>query len=69
MRYYAAGTGRDMKDFDYYALLAMYKGGCILEYKVAQSAAGMLSKETGVFFSRLVLENFRAAASLINRIG
>lgn len=68
-RYYAAGTGRDMADFDYYAILAMYKGGCILEYKVAQSAAGILSKETGIFFSRLVLENFAAAEALIRRIG
>lgn len=69
VRYYAAGTGRDMKDFDYYAVLAMYKGGCILEYKVAQAAANILSKETGVFFSRLVLENFRTAETLIRRIG
>ncbi|AYJ85418.1 phosphotransferase family protein (plasmid) [Sphingomonas paeninsulae] len=68
-RYYAAGTGRDMADFDYYAILAMFKGGCILEYKVAQSAAGILSKETGVFFSRLVLESFANAEALIRRIG
>lgn len=69
IRYYAAGTGRDMKDFDYYAVLAMYKGGCILEYKVAQSAAGILSPETGTFFSRLVLENFAASEKLIRRVG
>jgi aminoglycoside phosphotransferase (APT) family kinase protein len=68
-RYYASGTGRDMADFDYYAVLAMFKGGCILEYKVAQSAAGILSKETGVFFSRLVLESFANAEALIRRIG
>ena len=68
-RYYAAGTGRDMADFDYYAVLAMFKGGCILEYKVAQAAAGILSTETGAFFSRLVLENFAAAEALIRRIG
>ncbi|MDO7842237.1 phosphotransferase family protein [Sphingomonas immobilis] len=68
-RYYASGTGRDMADFDYYAILAMFKGGCILEYKVAQSAQGTLSKETGVFFSRLVLESFANAEALIRRIG
>ncbi|MET0370180.1 MAG: phosphotransferase family protein [Sphingobium sp.] len=68
-RYYAAGTGRDIKDFDYYAILAMYKGGCILEYKVAQAAAGILSEETGKLFSRLVLENFAYAEKLIRRIG
>ena len=69
VRYYAAGTGRDMRDFDYYAVLAMYKGGCILEYKVAQSAAGILSPQTGAFFSRLVLENFASAEKLIRRVG
>jgi aminoglycoside phosphotransferase (APT) family kinase protein len=68
-RYYAAGTGRDMADFDYYAILGMFKGGCILEYKVAQSAAGILPKETGTFFSRLVLEGFANAEALIRRIG
>ncbi|MDR3389653.1 MAG: phosphotransferase family protein [Rudaea sp.] len=69
MRYYAAGTGRDMADFYYYSVLAMFKGGCILEYKVAQSEAGILSKETGVFFSRLVLESFASAETLIRKIG
>ncbi|MET0362111.1 MAG: phosphotransferase, partial [Sphingobium sp.] len=68
-RYYAAGTGRDIKDFDYYAILAMYKGGCILEYKVAQAAKGILTQETGALFSRLVLENFAYAEKLIRRIG
>ena len=63
-RYYAAGTSRDIKDFDYYLILAMFKGGCILEYKVAQSAAGILSKETGEFFSRLVLGNFQEGERL-----
>lgn len=68
-RYYSAGTGRDIKDFDYYAILAMYKGGCILEYKVAQAAAGILTPATGTFFSRLVLENFAYAETLIRRLG
>lgn len=64
-RYYAAGTGRDIRDFDYYLVLAMFKGGCILEYKVAQSAAGILSAETGQLFSRLVLSSFAEAERLI----
>ena len=68
-RYYAAGTGRDIANFDYYLVLAMFKGGCILEYKVAQAAAGILSRETGEFFSRLVLANFAEAERLIRRIG
>src|SRR3546814_15828516 len=33
MAHYAAGTGRSMDSFDYYLILAMFKGGCILEYK------------------------------------
>ncbi|MFZ4604473.1 MAG: phosphotransferase family protein [Caulobacterales bacterium] len=66
-RYYAAGTGRDISAFDYYLVLAMFKAGCILEYKVAQAAAGILSAETGVFFSRLVLGNFSEAERLARR--
>jgi len=68
-RYYAAGTGRDIGNFDYYLILAMFKGGCILEYKVAQSAAGILSEETGAFFSGLVLASFAESAKLIRMIG
>jgi aminoglycoside phosphotransferase (APT) family kinase protein len=68
-RYYSAGTGRDIADFDYYMVLAMFKAGCILEYKVAQAAAGILSKETGTMFSRLVLENFAEAERLIRLAG
>lgn len=68
-RYYAAGTGRDLANFDYYCILALFKGGCILEYKVAQAAAGILSEATGTFFSRLVLGNFAAAERLARRNG
>ncbi len=68
-RYYAAGTGRDVSNFDYYLLLARFKVGCILEYKVAQAAAGILGAETGEFFSRTVKRNFEEAARMIGRIG
>ena len=68
-RYYAAGTGRDLASFDYYCVLALYKGGCILEYKVAQSAAGILSPETGRFFDRLVTSNFKQAEQLCRKAG
>lgn len=67
-RYYAAGTGRDVAHLDYYLILARFKGGCILEYKVAQAAAGMLPKETGEFFAPLVLQSFREGAEHIARI-
>jgi len=69
MAHYAAGTGRDMADFDYYLLLAMFKGGCILEYKVAQAAKGILSNDTGILFDRLVRGNFAEAEKLIRLIG
>jgi len=67
-RYYAAGTGRDVSDFDYFLILAKFKAGCVLEYKVAQAAAGILSKEVGAFFSRIVLGCFRETAAMIRRI-
>lgn len=68
-RHYGAGTGRDLANFDYYCILALFKGGCILEYKVAQSGAGILSPETGRFFDRLVRGNFSKAESIIRRRG
>jgi aminoglycoside phosphotransferase (APT) family kinase protein len=68
-RYYAGRTGRDLSNFDYYCVLALYKGGCILEYKVAQSAAGILSPETGRFFDRLVTSNFAKAQQLCRKAG
>lgn len=68
-RYYAAGTGRDISSFDYFCTLALFKGGCILEYKVAQSAAGILSPETGVFFDRLVRTSFATAEKMCRKAG
>jgi aminoglycoside phosphotransferase (APT) family kinase protein len=68
-RYYAAGTGRDLSHFDYYCVLAAYKSGCILEYKVAQSSAGILSPETGRFFDKLVRAAFLRAETLARKAG
>ena len=68
-RYYAAGTGRDLAGFDYFSVLAAFKSGCILEYKVAQSAAGILSPETGAFFDKLVRGAFARGESLARRAG
>ena len=66
--YYAAGTGRDISNFDYYLVLARFKAGCILEYKVAQAAAGILSQQVGEFFSAIVLKTFAKAAELIRKL-
>jgi aminoglycoside phosphotransferase (APT) family kinase protein len=67
-RYYCAGTGREIAEFDYFLILAAFKLGCVLEYKVAQAVAGILSKETGEFFARLVSRKFKQSAELIRRI-
>ena len=67
-RYYCAGTGRNPDDVDFYYVLAGFKAGCLLEYKVAQAAAGILPQETGRFFSRLVEEGFERNAEFVRRI-
>ncbi len=67
-RYYCAGTGRDIRDFDYFAILAKFKSGCLLEYKVAQAEAGILPKDTGRFFARIVETCFKDTAAMVRRI-
>jgi len=68
VRYYCAGTGRDPAEMDYYTLLAGFKSGCLLEYKVAQAEAGILPKDVGRFFARIVEENFKKNAEFVRRI-
>ncbi len=65
VRYYCAGTGRDIADFDYFSILAKFKSGCLLEYKVAQAEAGHLTVETGRFFARIVEQCFLDTRSQI----
>ena len=67
-RYYCAGTGRSMRDFDYFSILAKFKSGCLLEYKVAAAEAGHLPKDVGRFFARIVDNCFRETAAQIRRI-
>jgi aminoglycoside phosphotransferase (APT) family kinase protein len=67
-RYYCAGTGRDIADFDYFSILAKFKSGCLLEYKVAQAEAGHLPKETGRFFARIVEQCFVDTRDMIERM-
>jgi aminoglycoside phosphotransferase (APT) family kinase protein len=68
-RYYCAGTGRDMADFAYFSVLAKFKSGCLLEYKVAQAEAGILPVETGRFFARIVEQCFVDTAGQVKRLG
>jgi aminoglycoside phosphotransferase (APT) family kinase protein len=63
-RYYAGGTGRSIEHLDYYLILALFKGGCILEYKVAESMAGMQSEWAGNFFGPMVLKMFEEGERL-----
>ena len=68
-RYYCAGTGRDIADFTYFSILAKFKSGCLLEYKVAQAEAGHLPRDVGRFFARIVEQCFRDTAAQIARMG
>jgi aminoglycoside phosphotransferase (APT) family kinase protein len=67
-RYYCAGTGRDMAEFDYFCVLAGFKIGCVIEYKVAQAAAGILPKEVGEFFRKSVDGGFKRNGEFVRRI-
>jgi aminoglycoside phosphotransferase (APT) family kinase protein len=67
-RYYCAGTGRDMAEFEYFSVLAKFKSGCLLEYKVAAAAAGHLPADVGKFFARIVDNCFVETAKQIARI-
>ena len=67
-RYYCAGTGRNIEDFEWFSVLAKFKSGCLLEYKVAQAEAGILPVETGRFFAPIVENCFRETAAQIRRM-
>ncbi|MCB2076895.1 MAG: phosphotransferase family protein [Novosphingobium sp.] len=67
-QYYCAGTGRSMEEFDYFCVLAGFKIGCVIEYKVAQAAAGILPKDVGEFFRKSVDGGFRRNAEFVRRI-
>ena len=67
-RYYCAGTGRDVADFQYFSILAKFKSGCLMEYKVALAQAGHLPAEVGRFFAGIVSAAFADAADEIRRM-
>jgi aminoglycoside phosphotransferase (APT) family kinase protein len=68
-RYYCAGTGRDFRDYEYFSILAKFKSGCLLEYKVAAAAAGHLPRDVGQFFARIVDNCFKETAAQVARLG
>lgn len=55
--HYAKGTGRSVANLDYYMVLALYKGACICEYKVAAAMDGLQSQAIGDMFIQFVLDN------------
>jgi aminoglycoside phosphotransferase (APT) family kinase protein len=61
---YCAGTGRDTSQLDYYLVLALYKGACIVEYKVAAAMDGILSRDIGDMFIKFVLDNTSEAEKI-----
>lgn len=63
--HYARGTGRNVDQLDYYMVLALYKGVCILEYKVAAAMDGQMSAEMGAMFDKFVLDNAAEALKLV----
>jgi aminoglycoside phosphotransferase (APT) family kinase protein len=67
-RYYCAGTGRDIADFEYISILAKFKSGCLLEYKVAAAEAGHLPKDVGRFFARIVDNCFAETAAQVAKL-
>jgi aminoglycoside phosphotransferase (APT) family kinase protein len=68
VRYYCAGTGRKFDDYKWFSIMARFKSGCLLEYKVAQAEAGILPTDTGRFFSRIVENVFQETAAEVARM-
>ncbi|MDO8703320.1 MAG: phosphotransferase family protein [Sulfuricaulis sp.] len=58
---YKAGTQRDMSAFDWYAVLACYKAGIVIEGTYARSCAGKASPELGRQFHASTLSLFQRA--------
>ena len=65
--YYAERSPRDMRSFRWYAVLACYKFGIILEGTYARACAGQAPVETGERLHRSTLALFKRAADWIAR--
>ena len=59
---YAAGTRRDMSFFDWYAVLACYKAGIVIEGTHARACAGRVSPELGARFHAEAIGLLRRAS-------
>jgi aminoglycoside phosphotransferase (APT) family kinase protein len=65
--YYRARSPRDMRHFRWYAVLACYKFGIILEGSYARACAGQAPMDTGERLHRSTLGLFQRAAEWIER--
>ena len=65
--YYRARSRRDMRHFRWYAVLACYKFGIILEGSYARACAGQAPIDTGDRLHRSTLGLFQRAAEWIER--
>lgn len=63
---YAEGSTRDVSSIDWYAVLACFKLGIILEGTNARAAAGKASKETGDMLHASTIGLFRRALNWID---
>ena len=62
---YAANTTRDLTDIDWYAVLACFKLGIILEGTHARAAVGMAPIEVGDYLHAATLRLFERAQRLM----
>jgi len=63
--YYTERTHRDLADFDYFLVLAMFKNAVLLERVVAQAAAGKAPKAAGDMFGQFVLDGIANAVQIV----
>jgi aminoglycoside phosphotransferase (APT) family kinase protein len=69
MRHYARQTGRDLASLDFYGVLNTYRKACMMEYKVAEAAAGLSPKSKGERFAKIVTHTVADTADFIRRLG
>lgn len=67
--HYAQCSGRDLRDLDWYVVLACYKLGILLEGTHARACAGKASKNVGDSLHAATLNLFARARSRIARAG
>lgn len=67
--YFGEKTGRDVSTIDYYLVLQKYRMACIIEYKVAEAAAGIAPPEKGRRFDNFVRVQLGEAEAIARQAG